>query len=77
MKTLADKYGHKTYQTPLCYFPFSLPSKKLSFMQRFTGILLYQEYKVSPYGDLSLFFKMDRIKIAYLNLRQHVRVGNL
>lgn len=46
-------------------------------MDRLRGLLLYEEYEVSPYGDYALFCRMDRIKIAYLNLKRHVRVGNL
>lgn len=46
-------------------------------MDRFKGLLLYEEYQLNPYGDYSIFSKMDRIKLAYLNLKKHIRIENL
>ena len=77
IKEVSEKYNHKTYTPPKGFFPFILPSKRLSFIEKLRGVLLYEEYIISPYGDLSLFSKMDRIKIGYLTLNESVRVNNL
>ena len=40
-------------------------------------MLLYKEQISSPYGDLSLFNKMEKIKLASLILQEKVNINGL
>lgn len=55
---------------------FVLPSKHKSFFEKLHHLLQYQWYHTTPYGELSLFTSGERIKIAFLNLQEKLKVGN-
>jgi hypothetical protein len=76
LRTLTTKYGYKTHQYPQLYTKFKLPPKSKKFFSRLGGMLLYRESLVGAYGELELFIKMERIKLAYFVLLEHVRVEN-
>ena len=40
-------------------------------------MLQYQYYNMTPYGQLTLFTNMERIKLAYLNIQQYIKIQNL
>lgn len=65
------------HKGPKTFIDFSLANKKKKFFDRWASFLFYKENIINPYGDLSLFLKMERIKLCYLILREHIRVENL
>ena len=59
------------------FVPFQLANPKKKFFFRFESTLFYKEQLISPFGDISLFNKMERIKVSFLILRSFVRTENL
>ena len=74
---MAKKRSFEVHTPQVIYSQFTLASKKMKFFDRVRSLLLFKEKVISPYGDLSLFVKAQRIKICYLALKQYIRVENL
>ena len=77
MKNLSKAYGYSYYKYKKVFSEFILANKNAPFFDRLRSLLFYREKIVSPYGDLSLFVKAERIKLAYLCLSEFIRVENL
>jgi hypothetical protein len=72
--------GYHIYEEPITYEPFTLPDKStegISFFGRLRNILFFKPMTVTPDGGLSLFLKMERIKLGYLNLKTHFKIDYL
>ena len=74
IKELSELNGFETIETPDLFAPFYTMSKKAKFFDRLEHMLRFKEQVVSPYGDLSLFNKMERIKLSYSILREFFRI---
>ena len=59
------------------FVDFKVANSKKKFFFRFESVLFYKEQVMSPFGDLSLFNKMERIKVSFLVLREFIRTENL
>ena len=77
IKALNKRYGYSYYEYEESLYPFKLPSNKWSFFDKLSHTLLYKPILSGPYGEITLFNKMERIKLAYLSLQEHLKIENL
>lgn len=52
-------------------------NKGAGYFQKLRGILLYKPQIIGPYGELDLFLKMEKIKLAYLVLKKTFKLNFL
>ena len=75
---LSDYYMFQSIRKPEVYEEFMLPGKGYQgagYFQRLKAILLYQPQIVKPDGELDLFLKMEKTKLAYVVLKTHFKVN--
>lgn len=71
---LNEKFGYESHAYDDAYFEFRVPSKRKAFFEKLDHLLRYEPTVVSAKGDLALFSKMERIKMASFTLGQHFKV---
>lgn len=74
---LNKKFGYPHYRYEDTFFEFRLPPKKKSFFDKFEFMMSYRPYIASPQGELSLFNKMERIKLSNCCLERYLKMENL
>ena len=77
MIELNKKYGYPVAEYKDNFVEFTLPSKRKPFFEKLEHMLKYEYYNMSPYGDLTMFTNMERIKIAYLKLQEFIKIEQL
>ena len=68
----------KNQSAPITYQQFLIPGKGYrgaGYFQRLKAILFYQPQIIKPTGELDLFLKMEKIKLAYVVLKSTFKLN--
>lgn len=68
------KYGYQSYDYKDTFFPFKIPAKKKSFFDKLGQLLIYKHNVSSPFGDLELFNRMEKTKLAFLCFSEYFKI---
>lgn len=71
---LNKQYGYPQHYYSETFVQFQVPSHNKSYFDKLRQLLKYKYTVSSPYGELTLFNKMERIKLAYASLEEYLRV---
>ena len=71
---LNKKYGYSVTEYKDNFVEFALPAKQKAFFEKLEHMLKYEYYNTSPYGELTMFTNMERIKLAYLKIQEFVKI---